>query len=68
MITLSGTFRACESRDRTKVHRAAPRLIWIGLVLAVAAYGAVVVRNITETMVGIVHHDAAVTMVGRPNR
>jgi uncharacterized membrane protein YqhA len=50
------------------VRQAAPGVVWIGLVLAVAAYGAVVVRNVTDTMAGIARHDAAMVMVEQPNR
>jgi hypothetical protein len=32
------------------------RLVWVCLVLAVAAYGAVVVRNVTDALVGIATH------------
>ncbi len=55
-------------RWRARLRQAAPGLVWVGLVLAVAAYGAVVVRNVTDTMAGIAHHDAAMVMAERPNR
>ena len=41
---------------------------WIGLVLAVAAYGAVVVRNVTEMLVGIATHQPPVGVVQPPTR
>ena len=43
-------------------------LSWVGLVLAVAAYGAAVVRNVTEMLVGIATHQPPVVVVQRPNR
>jgi F0F1-type ATP synthase membrane subunit c/vacuolar-type H+-ATPase subunit K len=43
-------------------------LLWAGLVLAMAAYGAVVVRNVTEALVGIASHPPSMVVVQRPNR
>jgi F0F1-type ATP synthase membrane subunit c/vacuolar-type H+-ATPase subunit K len=43
-------------------------LIWAALVVAVAAYGAVVVRNVTETLVGITSPQPSVVIAERPNR
>jgi hypothetical protein len=45
-----------------------PRLVWICLVLAVAAYGGVVVRNVTDTLIGIADHSRAVVVAERPVR
>jgi F0F1-type ATP synthase membrane subunit c/vacuolar-type H+-ATPase subunit K len=55
---------------RWRVNRAGPvrNLIWAGLVLAVAAYGAAVVRNVTDTLVGIATHQPPMTIVQRPSR
>jgi hypothetical protein len=55
-------------RWRARLRQAAPGLVWIGLVLAIAAYGSVIVRNVTDTMAGIAHHNAAMAMVERPSR
>jgi hypothetical protein len=46
----------------------ARRLFWVCLVLAVAAYGSVVVRNVTETLVGITTHQPPMIVVQQPNR
>ena len=42
-------------------------LFWIALVLAVAAYGSVVVRNVTDALVGITTKPSVV-VVQRPSR
>jgi hypothetical protein len=55
-------------RWRARVRQAAPGVVWIGLVLAIAAYGSVIVRNVTDSMAGIAHHDDAMVMVERPSR
>jgi hypothetical protein len=39
------------------------RLVWVCLVLAIAGYGAVVVRNVTETLVGITTHQASAVTI-----
>jgi hypothetical protein len=38
------------------------------LVLAVASYGALVVRNVTEMLVAIASHQSVVVVAQRPNR
>jgi hypothetical protein len=43
-------------------------LAWVCLVLAVAAYGSVVVRNVTDMLAGITHSAPKVVMVERPSR
>jgi F0F1-type ATP synthase membrane subunit c/vacuolar-type H+-ATPase subunit K len=43
-------------------------LVWVGLVLAVAGYGAAVVRNVTDTLVGITTHQPSMVVAQRPNR
>lgn len=43
-------------------------LLWVCLVVAVAAYGAAVVRNVTEMLAGIVSHQPSMVVVERPNR
>jgi hypothetical protein len=50
------------------MRSALPTVVWVCLVLSVAAYGAVVVRNITDMLVGITDHSRDVALVGRPNR
>jgi hypothetical protein len=55
-------------RWRVDIPRLIQNLSWVGLVLAVAAYGAVVVRNVTEMLVGIATHQPPVVVVQRPNR
>ncbi|HEY0184709.1 MAG TPA: hypothetical protein VGC09_18060 [Rhodopila sp.] len=44
------------------------RLVWIGLVLAVAAYGSIVVRNVTAALVGIASHQSTVIVAETPSR
>jgi hypothetical protein len=51
-----------------KLRQALPRLVWICLVLAVAAYGGVVVRNITDMLVGMTSHQQTLVEVQRPSR
>jgi hypothetical protein len=48
--------------------RLAQGLSWVALVLAVAAYGAAIVRNVTEALVGITTHQTPDVVVQRPNR
>ena len=55
-------------RWRVDITRLAQDLSWIGLVLAIAAYGAVVVRNVTEMLMGIATHQPPVGVIQRPNR
>ncbi len=43
-------------------------LVRICLILAVAAYGAVVVQNVTGMLKDIVHHPVLVQTADRPNR
>jgi hypothetical protein len=54
-------------RWRADLARLAQHLLWACLVVAVAAYGSVVVRNVTEMLVGITHQPSIV-VVQRPNR
>jgi hypothetical protein len=51
-----------------KVRQALPGVVWVCLVLAVAAYGAVVVRNVTDMLGGIVHQAPEMVAVARPAR
>ena len=44
------------------------RLVWACLILAVAAYGAVVVRNVTDALVGIATHQPVTVAVQSPYR
>jgi len=55
-------------RGRVDIGRLARDLFWVGLVLAVAAYGAVIVRNVTDTLVGIATHQPSIVVGQRPNR
>jgi hypothetical protein len=55
-------------RWQVDITRLVQDLSWVGLVLAVAACGAVVVRNVTEMLVGIAAHQPPVVVVQRPNR
>ena len=43
-------------------------LVWAGLIVAVAAYGAVVVRNVTDMLMGITSGQPSMVMAERPNR
>jgi F0F1-type ATP synthase membrane subunit c/vacuolar-type H+-ATPase subunit K len=54
--------------SRADTIRLVRTLSWAGLVLAVAAYGAVVVRNVTDMLVGMASHQPSVVVVERPNR
>jgi hypothetical protein len=53
---------------QAKVRQALPRVVWVCLVLAIAAYGAVVVRNVTDTLIGIADHSRSMVLVERPTR
>jgi hypothetical protein len=53
---------------QAKVRQSLPRLVWIGLVLAIAAYGSVVVRNVTEALHGIVHPTSTMALAVQPSR
>ena len=55
-------------RSRADIRRLARDLLWACLVLAVAAYGAVVVRNITDTLVAITYHEPTMVVARRPTR
>jgi F0F1-type ATP synthase membrane subunit c/vacuolar-type H+-ATPase subunit K len=48
--------------------RLARDLVWACLVVAVATYGAVVVRNVTDTLVGITSHQPSMVVAQRPSR
>lgn len=43
-------------------------LVWFCLILAMAAYGAAIVRNITETLQGIAGQSRSVAVLERPYR
>ncbi len=51
--------------DRTKLVR---DVVWIGLVVAIAAYGSAIVRNVTDTLVGMTAHPPSMVVVARPSR
>jgi F0F1-type ATP synthase membrane subunit c/vacuolar-type H+-ATPase subunit K len=55
-------------RWRVDTQRLVRNLLWAGLVVAVAAYGSVIVRNVTETLVGITSPQPSLIVVQRPNR
>jgi hypothetical protein len=55
-------------RWRADITRLAQELSWIGLILAVAAYGALVVRNVTDMLVGIATHQPSIVVIQRPTR
>jgi hypothetical protein len=55
-------------RWRVDTTRLTRNLVWVCLVLAVAIYGSVVVRNVTETMVAIARHQPSIVVAQRPNR
>lgn len=50
------------------VRQAVPVVAWVCLVLAVATFGAVVVRNVTDALVTMTDHSRAMNFVERPNR
>jgi hypothetical protein len=45
-----------------------PGLVWVCLVLAVAAYGSAGVRNVTDMLGGIAGHSRSMVVVERPSR
>jgi hypothetical protein len=53
---------------QAKARQAVPTVVWVCVVLAIAAYGAVVVRNVTDTLIGIADHSRAMVLAERPNR
>ena len=53
-------------RSRADGIRLAHGLVWVCLVLPVAAYGSVVVRNVTDMLVGMTHQPDIV-VVEQPN-
>ncbi len=55
-------------RWRVNLIRLARHLSWACVVLAVAAYGAVVVRNVTGTLEGILSRRPPVVVAQQPSR
>ncbi len=53
---------------QAKVRQAVPRIAWICLVLALAGYGAAIVRNVTDVLAGIAGHPRSVVVMATPNR
>ena len=53
---------------RTDNPHMLPGLVRILIILAVAAYGAAIVQNVTEVLHGIAHHRATAQVVQRPAR
>lgn len=43
-------------------------MVWVCFVLAIAAYGSVVVRNVTEMLATITHPAPAVLAIEQPRR
>jgi hypothetical protein len=43
-------------------------LLWACLIVAVAGFGAVIVRNVTDVLQGIVQQPASVVIVEQPSR
>jgi F0F1-type ATP synthase membrane subunit c/vacuolar-type H+-ATPase subunit K len=55
-------------RSRADPEGPVRNLVWACLVLAVAAYGAVVVRNVTDTLVGITSRQPSTVIAQQPYR
>jgi hypothetical protein len=55
-------------RWRARVRATLSGLVWIGVVLAVAAYGSVVVRNVTDALAGIAHPSRVEAVLEWPSR
>ena len=53
---------------QAKARQAVPTVVWVCVVLAIAAYGAVVVRNVTDVLAGIAGHPRSVVFMETPNR
>jgi hypothetical protein len=51
-----------------KVRGLLPSVVWVCLILAIAGYGAVIVRNVTDVLAGIAHRGPVMAVVERPNR
>jgi hypothetical protein len=50
------------------IIRLARDLLWACLIVAVAAYGAAIVRNVTDTLSGIASRQSAMIIAQRPSR
>lgn len=55
-------------RWRTTCTRLVHELVWVCLILGIAAYGAVVVQHVTEALVDMAYQQTSVKAVPRPNR
>jgi hypothetical protein len=55
-------------RWQARLTRLLRDLSWACLVLAVAAYGSLVVRNVTEALMGIASQQTSMVVAERPNR
>jgi hypothetical protein len=55
-------------RWRAELRQALPGVVWVCLVLAVAACGSFVVRNVTDALSAIAHHSDAVIATASPTR
>jgi hypothetical protein len=53
---------------RTDNPHLLPGVARIVIIVAVAAYGAAVVQNVTEVLHGIAHHPAPIQVAQRPTR
>ncbi len=43
-------------------------LLWAGLILAMAAFGAVIVRNMTDALTGIAYQRPSIVVADQPSR
>jgi F0F1-type ATP synthase membrane subunit c/vacuolar-type H+-ATPase subunit K len=55
-------------RSRVDLTPLLLNLLWAGMILAIAAFGAVVVRNVTDALVGIAYQQPSIVVVDRPSR
>ncbi|MDR3532398.1 MAG: hypothetical protein P4L90_17830 [Rhodopila sp.] len=60
--------RGHSTRWRPEVTTLLTDLLWACLIVAVAAYGAVVVRNVTDTLMAIAYHQPSIVVADKPSR
>jgi hypothetical protein len=53
---------------QARLRQTLPTVVWVCLVLAIAAYGSVVVRNVTDMLAAIAHPAPAVIAIAQPRR
>lgn len=51
-----------------KLRQVLPTVVWVCLVLAIAVYGSVVVRNVTDMLATIAHPGPAIVAIEQPRR